>query len=75
MHPVKEPVDGRREDDTDIGDKDNAAEQGIKGGEEFANRRVDINHRPHTTQYHRRIVQGVQPPDICRIVITQYTDH
>jgi hypothetical protein len=74
MKAVEKPVYGRRENDTNIGNKDHATEQGVKGGKNFTGRVRDINHGPHTTQDHASIMYRIDPGNASRVMITEYAD-
>jgi hypothetical protein len=57
VHLVKKPMDGGRQDYTDIGYENNPAEQGIKRRKELTDPGIDIHHRSHPAQDHTGVVQ------------------
>ena len=71
---MKKSVNGRREDDTNICNENDAAEQGIKRGEPLPGCRRNVHYRSHSTQYHAGIVYRIQPPDICCEMIAENAD-
>jgi len=75
MHAVKKAVYGGRQDDTNGGNKNDPAEQGIKGGKQFSRCRCNFHYRSHTAEDHAGIVQRVYPADMRGKVIACRTDY
>lgn len=71
---MKETVRRRSQHDTDIGDKGNAAEQCVKGGEQLSCRAFDLYYRAHPAEDKRGIVNGIYPGDIIGYMVACNAD-
>ena len=74
MQAMIHTMKGRRQYDTDISDENDPAKQSIKGREKLSRNSIDLYYRTHATQYHRGIVDGIQPICFCCIMIAEDAD-
>ena len=61
MELVEEAVPQRAQKDGNRTEEGHPAEQSVEGGEQFPGDGVELTHRSHSAQDHRRVQEGVQP--------------
>ena len=74
MQAMIHAVKGRRQYDTDISNENDPAKQGIKGRKDLSRNSIDLYYRPHAAQYHRGIVDRIQPVCFGCIMIAEDAD-
>ena len=74
MQPVKKPVNGRRQQHTNVGNKRHTAENGVNRRKHLAAIACNFSHRAHARQNHRRIVKRVNPRQITGKMVAQHAN-
>jgi hypothetical protein len=74
MKMMEKPVGRRSEKKTDISNEGYPTEDGIGRRKQFSFGCFDGDDRPHSTQDHGCIVQGIDPGNFFSETVTQYAD-
>ncbi len=74
MEFVHEAVVDGGEDDADAGDEGEAAEQGVRAGEDFAGGGVERADGAHAGEDHRGVYIGVHPAHFFKVMVADHAD-
>jgi hypothetical protein len=74
MEVVEEAMEDGGEEEGDGGEEDDAAEEGVEGGEEFGGVGAHGIDGAHAGEDHGGIEEGVDPRQACEVMVTEDAD-